>query len=98
MLIVIGFSLKRDVSVGAPFHKEPYQSLCDVTEVKPNVQQVFHLLRMDGFVVDSCFWYWAILFTCEYDTEHIDCDEPFERYYVIIYYFHYSLNITDVGT
>jgi hypothetical protein len=69
MLAVVRLPFEGDITVGVAFHEQPHDPFDKVAEVESHIQQFFHLLGMDCFVVYGCFRQRAILFAGEYYPE-----------------------------
>jgi hypothetical protein len=83
----IGLPLKRYPAVGAVSSEKPDQPFHKVPQVKKDVGHLFHLPRVDGFMVENRLRDFS-LFGRKNGAKQIDGSDPFDRKKSCEKYFH----------
>lgn len=75
LFVQVGLFFKGYIAIGATFEKETNEPFNQVPQVKKDVEHLFHLRRMDGFVTKrSCGDFDA--FGGNQQTEKVDGGKP----------------------
>ena len=86
--MLVCLTLKRNVSISAPFLKETHNPLQQIYYVEQDISKLFHLSGMDSFVVEHYIVDVTLCTSDKQNTEEIDGQESIKWDDVILNNFH----------